>query len=82
MKVTVLRAFLFNGKATEVGKVIDLPDRFALEMLHVGKVERVPVDAPDTPDEPAAKPKAKRTMTTKTAGELVAGASQEQEPTP
>lgn len=41
MKVKVLRAFLVRGEVQQVGKELDLADQFAVEMLQIGKVERV-----------------------------------------
>jgi hypothetical protein len=49
MKVKVLRAFLVKGEVQQVGKELDLADQFAVEMLQIGKVERVgakPATAP------------------------------------
>ena len=38
-KVLIKRAFMFNGTPTVVGKIIDLPRIFALEMCAANKAE-------------------------------------------
>lgn len=69
MKVKVIRAFLVKGQAQPVGSEVELDDRFALEMLHVGKVQR----AGDKPAGKRAGP-----MTTPASG-LVAGAPKKED---
>lgn len=68
MKVKVLRAFLVKGEAQAVGAEIELPDRLAAELIHVGKVE------PAAAGKPAAKAPMKSA-----ASPLVAGAAPQQE---
>ncbi|MBK9362997.1 MAG: hypothetical protein IPM99_18785 [Rubrivivax sp.] len=67
MKVTVLRAFLLKGERVEPGKVLDLADPLAKELMGMGKVEAAA----------SAKPKPAGPMTTKTAGAIVDGAKTE-----
>jgi hypothetical protein len=63
-KVKVLRAFLIKGEVQAVSSLIEVSDNFALELIHMGKVERVD-----------ATPAKRGPMTTKSAGQLVDGAT-------
>ena len=64
MKIKVLRAFLIKGERQEVGSEIETGDGFALELIHVGRAERVDKKSPAR----------KGPMTTASSPALVAGA--------
>ena len=63
MRVTVIRAFLIRGERVEPGSELELDDRFALELLHTGRVAAV-----------SAVPMVRGPITTETSPGLVFGA--------
>jgi hypothetical protein len=46
MKVKVLRAFLVGGEVQPIGAEIEVSAPFAAEMAFIGKVARIPGEAP------------------------------------
>jgi hypothetical protein len=67
MKVKTVRAFLAGGKLYEVGQVADFDARFAREIIHAGKAERVEEAGAESA------PVTSSVLTTDTAGDLVKG---------
>ena len=53
MKVKIISAILHEGKHVEVGKVIDVPDNLAKELVYLNKAEWVGTQA--APDEGKSK---------------------------
>lgn len=63
MKVKVLRAFMYRGKAVDVGQTVTVPRPLGLDLLAINKAEEVAGSAPKAEKEPAApakKPAAKK----------------------
>jgi hypothetical protein len=69
--------FCIDGLAQPVGATLDVPDRMGIELMQVGKAERIETAAllvsQDRQEAPNPQTRKRKVMSTHTAGSLVSG---------